>query len=86
MMQDYEVPKPILIASSWTDQVCTDTNVEAKLTALTAAQGALATLETEAEPLYAAVTTKVAEKKTAVDAVIAKEVAMKTAVAGDDTA
>lgn len=84
MMQDYEVPKPILIASAWTDGKCTDTTVEAKLTALTAAQGALATLQTDATNLKAVVTTKVGEKKTAVDAVIAKDAAMASALAADD--
>jgi hypothetical protein len=51
MMQDYEVPKPILIAGTWTDGECTDATVTAKLTALTAANGALATLNTDGEGL-----------------------------------
>lgn len=64
---------------------CESDTVTAKQTELTTAEAALATLVAAAVPMQAAVDTAMTDKKTAVDAVIAKDADIKTLLATDDT-
>lgn len=80
------MPMPVLIADAWTDQVCTDTATGTAQTALTSADSALGTLNTERVALATAVDDAVTAKATAVTAVIAKDADILTLLATDDSA
>jgi hypothetical protein len=88
MLLDYAVPEPILIASSWTGDVCVDAagDVAEALSELQAAQGDLEELEEGIEALEEAEDDAIAARILAIADVVELDEEMESDVAANNSA